>query len=201
MVKGHPRKRSPIKTMNGFLRLTPFFLLMVVQGFLSPQLVVAGCIGLKGEALQKCVHKELKATQSEWILTSEGSLKEEGRVEEGRPEEGRPEESYFENFFDEKGIAHRLSSKAAAHSPCSFLSQDGMYRVFRTEMDRNRNQLWKEIHCEKGIFGKTQKEFFWNEGPNGETLVLLKDSSGRVLRRDYFRDGKRLRKSDLSVRQ
>lgn len=129
----------------------------------------AGCPGLKGDALQKCLQGEQARSGPPTIL-----------------------------FLGPAGTEHKLETAAVTRSietVCRHAKQDGVYTAYRSGQDRARNRIWKQVECRSGRVEGLWREYFPEDDM---TIVLYYDTDGHSIKQALYIGGQFIREQPIS---
>ncbi len=128
----------------------------------------AGCPGLKGQALQKCLQGERGRSGPPTIL-----------------------------FLGPDGTEQKLETAAVTKSiqtVCRHAKQDGVYTAYRSGQDRARHRIWKQVECRSGQVEGLWREFFPEDDM---TIVLYYDTAGNSVKQALYIGGQLIREQPI----
>jgi hypothetical protein len=143
--------------------------LLITGSLLAASPAQAGCPGLKGDALQKCLQGEQARSGPSTIL-----------------------------FLGPDGTEQKLETAAVTQSietVCRHAKQDGIYTAYRSGQDRARNRIWKQVECRDGQVEGLWREFFPEDDM---TIVLYYDTAGHSVNQALYIGGQLIREQPIS---
>jgi hypothetical protein len=143
--------------------------LLITGSLLAASPAQAGCPGLKGDALQKCLQGEQARSGPSTIL-----------------------------FLGPDGTEQKLETAAVTQSietVCRHAKQDGVYTAYRSGQDRARNRIWKQVECRDGQVEGLWREFFPEDDM---TIVLYYDTAGHSVKQALYIGGQLIREQPIS---
>jgi hypothetical protein len=148
-------------------------MVLFVVGFVPAVAVMpaeAGCAGLKGAALERCLKGEVSDPGPKRIV-----------------------------FHGTDGTSHAIDSAAVStsiESVCRAVKQDGLFTAYRSDADRARSRPWKEVECKARQVSGLWKEHFID---NDMTTVLSYDATGKAVKQAVFLNGRLVREHTYST--
>lgn len=131
----------------------------------------AGCRGLEGETYERCMRGQL-------------------------PDSGPPTVL----FFDAEGTSVAVDRTVVGRSMtevCRAIGRDGRFQAYRSDGDRHRSRVWKELECRGGRLHGLWKEYF----PSDDLLTVLSyDETGRAVSQAFYHNGTLLRETPIGRR-
>ncbi len=131
----------------------------------------ASCAGLQGDALQRCLQGESRKGGPPAVLFFDAQEK---------------------SVTIDKAVVNRSMTEV-----CRTIGKDGVFTAYRSGGDLRQGRKWKEVECRGG-----RVEGFWREYiPSDDTLtVLLYDAENRVVKQEFYLNGRLLREITIPRR-
>lgn len=131
----------------------------------------ASCAGLQGDALQRCLQGESRKGGPPAVLFFDAQEK---------------------SITIDKALVNRSMTEV-----CRTIGKDGVFTAYRSGGDLRQGRKWKEVECRGGRVHGLWREYI----PSDDTLtVLLYDAENRVVKQEFYLNGRLLREITLPQR-